>query len=76
MMSGDPEEYAAAELVLDTTPLIGFTPSGYPLRAFTPEFVLPSDTTEINGVTFTVAKIMKVVAPDGFVVFARIAVTR
>lgn len=76
VMSGDPEEYAAQELVLSTTPMIGFTPDAYPLRAFTPEFVMPGDTTPINGVTFTVAKILKVVAPDGFVVYSRIAVTR
>lgn len=76
LMSGDPEEFAAQELILETTPVIGFTPNDYPLRAFTEEFVLPGDTTVINAVTFTVAKLLKVVAPDGFVVFSRIAVTR
>ena len=76
LMSGDPEEYAAQELILETTPVVGFTPDDYPLAAFTEEFVLPGDTTVLNGVTFTVAKILKVVAPDGFVVFSRIAVTR
>jgi hypothetical protein len=74
-MSGDPVQYAALGLVLDTTPVIGFTPNGYPLKAFTPEFVLPGDTTPINGVPFTVVKLLKVVAPDGFVVYSRIAVT-
>lgn len=76
LMSGDPEEFAAQELILSTTPVIGFTPDDYPLKAFTEEFVLPSDTTVINGETFTVAKILKVVAPDGFVIYSRIAVTR
>lgn len=76
LMSGDPEEFAAQELILETTPVVGFTPNDYPLRAFTPEFVLPGDSTVINDVTFTVAKLLKVVAPDGYVVFARIAVTR
>lgn len=76
LMSGDPEEFAAQELILSTTPVIGFTPSVYPLRAFTPEFVMPSDSVQINGETFTVVKILKVVAPDGFVIYSRIAVTR
>ena len=52
-MSGNPEEYAAPGLILEKTPLIGFTPDDYPLKAFTPEFVMPGDTTIINGVTFT-----------------------
>ena len=75
LMSGDPEEYAAMELVLETTPIIGFTPDDYPLAAYTPEFVMPGDTTVLNGVTFTVVKIPKVVAPDGYVIYSRIAVT-
>ena len=75
LMSGDPEQYAALGLVLETTPVVGFTPSQYPLPAFTPDFVLPSDVVVINGVNFTVVKLLKVVAPDGFVVYARIAVT-
>lgn len=74
-MSGNPEEYAALGLILDTTPVIGFTPADYPLRAFTPDFVLPGDVTQLNGVPFTVAKLLKVVAPDGFVIYSRIAVT-
>ena len=74
-MTGDPEQYAALGLVLETTPVVGFSPSSYPLKAYTPEFVLPSDVTVINGVTFTVVKILKVVAPDGFVIYSRIAVT-
>ena len=76
LMSGDPEEYAAQELILETTPVVGFTPDDYPLAAFTEEFVLPGDTTVLNGVTFTVAKLLKVVAPDGFVIYSRIAVAR
>ena len=75
LMTGDPEQYAALGLVLETTPVVGFTPSVYPLRAYTPEFVLPGDTAPINGVTFTAKKILKVVAPDGFVIYSRIAVT-
>lgn len=75
LMSGDPEQYAALGLVLETTPMVGFTPTDYPLPAFTPSFLLPGDTTLINGVIFTVKKLLKVVAPDGFVIYSRIAVT-
>lgn len=75
VMSGNPEEFAAQELILETTPVIGFTPDVYPLRAYTPEFVMPGDVTQLNGVAFTVAKILKVVAPDGYVIYSRIAVT-
>jgi hypothetical protein len=75
LMSGDPVQYAALGLILETTPVVGFTPTDYPLPAFTPDFLLPGDTTPINGVVFTVVKLLKVVAPDGFVVYSRIAVT-
>lgn len=74
--SGDPVQYAAAGLVVETMPLVDFTPAAYPLRAFTPEFVMLGDTTPINGETFTVAKLMKVVAPDGGVIFSQIAVRK
>jgi len=75
LMSGDPEVFAAEELILETTPVVGFTPDDYPLRAYTDEFVKPGDTTVINDVLFTVAKILKVVAPDGYVIYSQIAVT-
>jgi hypothetical protein len=61
--------------VVETTPIAGFTPSTYPLKAFTAEFVLPNDTLEVNGDTFTVVKVMKVVAPDGNVIYSTISVT-
>jgi hypothetical protein len=73
--TGDPEQYAAASLVLETTPLVKFTPTSYPLKAFTDEFVLPGDVTTINDNAFTVVKILKTVAPDGGVIFSEIAVT-
>lgn len=76
VMTGDPEEYAAQSLVVSTTPLIGFTPTVYPLKAFTDAFVMMGDTTEINGEPFTVVKILKVVAPDGGVIYSKIAVGR
>lgn len=74
--TGDPEEYAANNLIVSTTPLVGFTPTAYPLKAFTDEFVLPGDTIQLNGEGFTVVKILKVVAPDGGVIYSKIAVTR
>lgn len=74
LVAGDPQEYTDAGLIRTSSPTVLFTPTSYPLRAFTPEFVLPGDTTVINGVTFTVKAILKVVAPDGYVIVSRIAV--
>ena len=76
LVAGDPQEYEAMGLTLSSGPTVLFTPHAYPLRAFTSEFVLPGDTTEINGVTFTVKAVLKVVAPDGYVVTSRIAIGR
>lgn len=72
-VKGDPQKYQALELVMSTNPTLLFTPSVYPLRAFTEEFVLPGDHVDWNGVTFTV-KDVDPVAPDGFVIVARIVV--
>jgi len=74
LVKGTPQEYAAAGLVLTSGPTVLFTPTDYPLSAFTPEFVLPGDTTVINDVTFTVKAVLSVVAPDGYVIISRIAV--
>lgn len=74
LVAGTPQEYKDAGLVQTSGPTVLFTPTSYPLRAFTPEFVLPGDTTVVNGVTFTVKAILKVVAPDGYVIVSRIAV--
>lgn len=74
VVRGKSQEYEAAGLTRIAGPTILFTPSAYPLRAYTEEFVLPGDTTAINSVTFTVTKVLSVVAPDGFVVVARIAI--
>jgi hypothetical protein len=74
VVRGTPQEYETAGLVLKSAPTLLFTPSEYPLRAFTPEFVLPGDTTVINDVTFTVKAVLSVVAPDGYVIVSRIAV--
>jgi hypothetical protein len=74
VMSGDPVQFKALELVFGVDFVIGFTPTTYALRAYTSDFVLPGDTTVINGATVVVKKLLKVVAPDGYVVYARIAV--
>jgi len=74
--SGDPEEYAAASLIVSTTPCVNFTPTAYPLKAYTTEFVMPGDTIPFNGETFTVVKLLKIVAPDGGVIYSKIAVTK
>lgn len=74
LVKGDPQEYIAQGLTLMSGPTVLFTPDTYPLRVYTAEFVLPGDTTEINGVTFTVSAILLVVAPDGYVIVSRIAV--
>ena len=74
LVAGDPEQYAAEELILSANPCVLFAPTTYPLRAFTPEFVLPGDKVTLNAVDFTVKKVLKVVAPDGYVIISRIAV--
>jgi len=74
LVQGDPQEYARLGLTLATAPCVLFAPSGYPLQAFTDEFVRPGDVTTINGATYTVRAILKTVAPDGYVVLAKIAV--
>jgi len=74
LVTGDPQEYEAMQLSMTIGPTVLFTPATYPLRAFTDEFVLPGDTTEINSVVFTVKAILKVVAPDGYVIVSRIAI--
>ncbi len=73
LVAGDPQEYAAVGLAIISGPTVLFTPSDYLLQAFTSEFVLPGDKTTINSIEFTVSKILKVVAPDGYVIMARIA---
>lgn len=75
LMSGDPVQFAALSLIYGQDFVIGFTPNSAVLRAFTDDFVLPGDTVDVNGKTFTVKKLLKVVSPDGKgVVYSRIAV--
>ena len=73
LVRGNPQRYRDLGLVLATMPTILLTLNGYPLKAFTPEFVLPGDVTTLNGVVMTV-KDVDPVAPDGFVIVARIVV--
>jgi hypothetical protein len=73
LVQGSPQEYEAAGLTRVVGVTVLFTPSAYPLSAYTDEFVQAGDKTEINGVTFTVKKVLSVVAPDGYVIVSRIA---
>lgn len=70
---GDSARYRDLGLVLSTMPTLLVTPSAYPLKANTDEFVLPGDTVEWNDQTLTV-KDVDPVAPDGYVIVARIIV--
>ena len=75
LVQGDPQAYARLGLTQAAAPCILFAPSGYPLKAYTDEFVLPGDTTVINSTTYVVREVIKTVAPDGYVVLAKIAVS-
>lgn len=75
-VAGDPLVYEKLGLELSAAPTLLFTDSTYPLRAFTPEFVLPGDTVVWNGITYTVRAIPRITAPDGTVVVARIVVAK
>lgn len=70
----DPQQYTAEELNISADPCLLFAPNTYPLKAYTPDFVLPGDQVTLNGLDWAVKKILSVVAPDGFVIIARIAV--
>lgn len=71
---GDPARYLALNLILAQAPTIFFTPHTN-LRAWTPEFVMPGDTTVLNGITFTVRDVAPF-APDGkYVVTSNIIVS-
>jgi hypothetical protein len=74
-MPGDPQRYAALGLDLQNMPTLLVSPTTYPLRAFTDEFVKPGDTVPWNGFTWTV-KDVNPIAPDGFVVLAYVVIAR
>lgn len=73
-VQGDPDHYRQNGLSLDTMPTLLFSPTGYPLRAHTAEFVQPGDSCEWVGRQFVVKNISGIIAPDGFVVAARIVI--
>ena len=72
---GDPQLYASLKLIESQAPTLFFTPTDYALTAWGSEFVKLSDTVEWAGATFTV-KHITTIAPDGYVVAARIVVAR
>lgn len=72
-VAGDPRRYAADGLTLSTMPTLFFTPTTYALRAFTDEFVKPGDTVVWQSVQYVV-RAVDPIAPDGFVIVARIIV--
>lgn len=70
---GNPDQYVPLSLNLSTMPTLLFTPQQYPLRAHTPEFVMPGDIAPWNGVDFVV-KAVYPIAPDGNVIMARVVI--
>lgn len=72
---GTPATYAALGLSERQAPTLLFTPDAYPLRADSDEFVRPGDEVEWVGATYVVRDVDPV-APDGFVIVARIVVQR
>lgn len=75
VVRGDAQRYKALGLVESVAPCILFTPSSYPLKAFTDEFVQPGDTVDLLGTTYTVRDVQPT-ALDGYVIVARIIVSR
>lgn len=73
-VKGDPKRYAALELVLTEALTLFFTPTGYPLLANTDAFVQSGDSVVWNDQTLIVRDVDPI-APDGYVIAARIVVT-
>lgn len=71
---GNPQRYAALGLVLSTMPTLFFTPDTYPLAANGSAFVLPGDTVTWASQTYVVQDV-EPIAPDGYVIAARIVVS-
>jgi hypothetical protein len=72
---GRPDTYRALSLIESSAPTLLFTPTTYNLHAGSDEFVMPGDEVTWAGETYT-ARDVSPVAPDGFVIAARIVVTR
>lgn len=67
------QRYEALGLSLTTTPTLLIVPEDYSLQAFSSDFVQPGDKVTTGGKTYTV-KDVDPIAPDGFVIAARVAV--
>lgn len=72
---GKPDTYRALSLIESQAPTLLFTPTDYDLAAGSDDFVKPGDTVVWAGQTYTALGISPV-APDGFVILARIVVQR
>ncbi|MBK8006752.1 MAG: hypothetical protein IPK12_23470 [Gemmatimonadetes bacterium] len=75
VVKGDVQRYKSLGLVESVAPCVLFTPASYPLKAFTDEFVQPGDTVDLLGTTYTVRDVQPT-CPDGYVIVARIIVSR
>lgn len=73
-VKGNAQRYADLGLVLATMPTLFFTPTDYALAAGGTSFVLPGDTVSWCGTTYTVRDVDPI-APDGYVIAARIVVS-
>ena len=71
---GDAQRYDSLGLVLATMPTLFFAPTSYPLAANATAFVEPGDTVVWSGVTYT-ARDVDPLAPDGYVITARVIVS-
>lgn len=74
-VSGKPDTLRALSLIDSGAPTLLFTPTSYGLRAGTDDFVRAGDTVVWAGATYTVKDVAPV-APDGFVIVARVIVAR
>jgi hypothetical protein len=75
LVKGDPLRYQALGLVESAAPTLLFSPASYGLKAFTDQFVQPGDTVDWLGTTYTVRDVQPT-APDGYVIVARLVVSR
>jgi hypothetical protein len=74
-VKGKADTYTRIGLVESSAPTLLFTPTDYDLHAHSDEFVKAGDTVSWAGATFT-AKDVDPIAPDGFVILARIVVAK
>lgn len=72
---GNPERYRELSLVESLAPTLLFSPTDYNLRAGSTDFVREGDSVVWAEQTFVVKDVAPI-APDGFVIAARIIVVR